>query len=123
MEPCQPVPCRPARDRTSPYGRAQATSAPPIASAKRIARREGSGPPGIRRYRRPRVAAPEPFPHRACIMDTAARPSGRLTARDLRRALGPGLLWAGSAIGVSHLVQSTRAGAAAGLGLAKPYHF
>jgi Mn2+/Fe2+ NRAMP family transporter len=51
-------------------------------------------------------------------MDTAARPSGRLTARDLRRALGPGLLWAGSAIGVSHLVQSTRAGAAAGLGLA-----
>ncbi len=42
----------------------------------------------------------------------------RLTARELRRALGPGLLWAGSAIGVSHLVQSTRAGAAAGLALA-----
>ncbi len=27
------------------------------------------------------------------------------------KALGPGLLWAGAAIGVSHLVQSTRAGA------------
>ena len=32
-------------------------------------------------------------------------------------AFGPGLLWAGSAIGVSHLVQSTRAGALAGFGL------
>ncbi len=31
---------------------------------------------------------------------------------------GPGLLWAAAAIGVSHLVQSTRAGAMAGLGLA-----
>ena len=27
------------------------------------------------------------------------------------KALGPGLLWAGAAVGVSHLVQSTRAGA------------
>ena len=35
----------------------------------------------------------------------------------LRQALGPGLLWAGASIGVSHLVQSTRAGAAFGLGL------
>lgn len=34
-----------------------------------------------------------------------------------RTALGPGLLWAGAAIGVSHLVQSTRAGASFGLGL------
>jgi len=34
------------------------------------------------------------------------------------RAFGPGLLWASAAIGVSHLVQSTRAGADAGLGLA-----
>ena len=34
------------------------------------------------------------------------------------RSFGPGLLWAGTAIGVSHLVQSTRAGADAGLGLA-----
>lgn len=31
--------------------------------------------------------------------------------RDLLRSLGPGLLYAGAAIGVSHLVQSTRAGA------------
>ena len=31
--------------------------------------------------------------------------------RDLMRSLGPGLLYAGAAIGVSHLVQSTRAGA------------
>ncbi len=31
--------------------------------------------------------------------------------------LGPGLLWAGTAIGVSHLVQSTRAGAGFGMGL------
>ena len=35
-----------------------------------------------------------------------------------RAAFGPGLLWAAAAIGVSHLVQSTRAGADAGLGLA-----
>jgi len=35
----------------------------------------------------------------------------------LRLALGPGLLWAGAAVGVSHLVQSTRAGATFGLGL------
>lgn len=34
------------------------------------------------------------------------------------KGFGPGLMWAASAIGVSHLVQSTRAGAAAGLGLA-----
>jgi Mn2+/Fe2+ NRAMP family transporter len=32
-------------------------------------------------------------------------------------SFGPGLLWAAAAIGVSHLVQSTRAGADAGLGL------
>ena len=35
----------------------------------------------------------------------------------LRTAFGPGLLWAATAIGVSHLVQSTRAGAEAGFGL------
>ncbi len=43
------------------------------------------------------------------------------TAFDLRtflKSFGPGLLWAGSAIGVSHLVQSTRAGATAGFALA-----
>ena len=33
------------------------------------------------------------------------------------RRLGPGLLFAGAAIGVSHLVQSTRAGADFGFGL------
>ncbi|MEM1103508.1 MAG: divalent metal cation transporter [Pseudomonadota bacterium] len=33
------------------------------------------------------------------------------------KALGPGLLFAGAAVGVSHLVQSTRAGAAYGLAL------
>jgi Mn2+/Fe2+ NRAMP family transporter len=33
------------------------------------------------------------------------------------KALGPGLLWAGAAIGVSHLVQSTRAGANYGFAL------
>ncbi len=33
----------------------------------------------------------------------------------LRAALGPGLLMAGAAVGVSHLVQSTRAGAEYGL--------
>ena len=36
----------------------------------------------------------------------------------LPAAFGPGLLWAATAIGVSHLVQSTRAGASAGYGLA-----
>ena len=33
------------------------------------------------------------------------------------KSLGPGLLWAGAAIGVSHLVQSTRAGATYGFDL------
>ncbi|NQV30649.1 MAG: divalent metal cation transporter [Candidatus Marinimicrobia bacterium] len=33
------------------------------------------------------------------------------------KAIGPGLLWAGAAIGVSHLVQSTRAGASYGFAL------
>lgn len=33
------------------------------------------------------------------------------------KGFGPGLLWAAAAIGVSHLVQSTRAGAVAGFGL------
>ena len=34
-----------------------------------------------------------------------------------KQGFGPGLLWAAAAIGVSHLVQSTRAGALAGFGL------
>ncbi len=36
---------------------------------------------------------------------------------NLLRALGPGLVWAATAIGVSHLVQSTRAGATYGFAL------
>lgn len=39
------------------------------------------------------------------------------TKRRFLSALGPGLLFAGAAVGVSHLVQSTRAGAVEGLGL------
>ncbi len=41
----------------------------------------------------------------------------QLTLQEFRRSFGPGLLWAGAAIGVSHLVQSTRAGAEGGLAL------
>jgi Mn2+/Fe2+ NRAMP family transporter len=37
--------------------------------------------------------------------------------RNLLKAMGPGLLWAGAAIGVSHIVQSTRAGAGFGFEL------
>lgn len=37
--------------------------------------------------------------------------------RSFWTSFGPGLLWAGAAIGVSHLVQATRAGAIAGFGL------
>jgi len=40
------------------------------------------------------------------------------TSSTLRSAIGPGLLMAGAAIGVSHLVQSTRAGAEYGVGMA-----
>jgi len=36
---------------------------------------------------------------------------------DILKKLGPGLLFAGAAIGVSHLVQSTKSGADFGLGL------
>jgi Mn2+/Fe2+ NRAMP family transporter len=39
------------------------------------------------------------------------------SARQFWQALGPGLLFAGAAVGVSHLVQSTRAGAGFGLAL------
>jgi Mn2+/Fe2+ NRAMP family transporter len=40
-----------------------------------------------------------------------------MNTKNLLRSLGPGLLWAGAAIGVSHLVQSTRAGAIYGFQL------
>ncbi|MCA9576468.1 MAG: hypothetical protein R3B40_26355 [Polyangiales bacterium] len=41
-----------------------------------------------------------------------------LTMRTFFRALGPGILFAGAAVGVSHLVQSTRAGAEYGFAFA-----
>ena len=40
-----------------------------------------------------------------------------MSKRNLLKAIGPGLLWAGAAIGVSHIVQSTRAGAGFGFAL------
>ena len=40
-----------------------------------------------------------------------------MNLRNILKSLGPGLLWAGAAIGVSHLVQSTRAGAIYGFQL------
>jgi len=40
--------------------------------------------------------------------------SNKLTLRGVLKALGPGILYAGAAIGASHLVQSTRAGASYG---------
>jgi len=40
-----------------------------------------------------------------------------MNIKNLLKSLGPGLLWAGAAIGVSHLVQSTRAGAIYGFQL------
>lgn len=43
--------------------------------------------------------------------------TGTPPQRNFFKALGPGLLWAGAAVGVSHFVQSTRAGASFGLGL------
>ena len=50
------------------------------------------------------------------VEEAAFPPSSRLSL--FWRSFGPGLLWAAAAIGVSHLVQSTRAGAAAGFSLA-----
>ena len=40
-----------------------------------------------------------------------------MNLKNILKSLGPGLLWAGAAIGVSHLVQSTRAGAIYGFQL------
>lgn len=65
---------------------------------------------------------PEPAPDAASsagdreVTAAAARLSGRGLSR--LRGLGPGLLFAASAVGVSHLVQSTRAGADFGLTMA-----
>ncbi len=47
--------------------------------------------------------------------EPAASPPGSTRGNGFWRAFGPGLLFAGAAIGVSHLVQSTRAGALYGL--------
>ena len=41
----------------------------------------------------------------------------------LLQALGPGIMYAGAAIGVSHLVQSTRAGAGYGFALVWPIFY
>ena len=54
------------------------------------------------RKRRPRLAEPWGYKMRNAI---------------LRRLAGPGLIFTGSAIGTSHLVQSTRAGAMFGVAL------
>ena len=48
---------------------------------------------------------------------SASNRQGRLTLPGLRQALGPGILLAAAAIGGSHLVASTQAGALYGLGL------
>ncbi len=40
--------------------------------------------------------------------------SGKVSYNGIIKALGPGILYAGAAIGASHLVQSTRAGASYG---------
>jgi Mn2+/Fe2+ NRAMP family transporter len=47
----------------------------------------------------------------------SARRPEPMISRAFRKSFGPGLLWAAAAIGVSHLVQSTRAGADAGFAL------
>lgn len=48
---------------------------------------------------------------------TSTAGSNRLSLEGLRKSLGPGILLAGAAIGGSHLVASTQAGASYGLGL------
>ena len=50
--------------------------------------------------------------------EVPAASAGASRIRVFLRGFGPGLLWAGTAIGVSHLVQSTRAGADATFALA-----
>lgn len=50
--------------------------------------------------------------------DSAHGTAGRRDRTGLLKTLGPGLVWAATAVGVSHLVQSTRAGAEYGSGRA-----
>ncbi|MBM63645.1 MAG: permease [Acidobacteria bacterium] len=51
------------------------------------------------------------------MTEASGQGGGAIAPSRLWVAFGPGLLWAATAIGVSHLVQSTRAGASAGFGL------
>lgn len=50
-------------------------------------------------------------------MDSSAKPKPTSRRSGLLQALGPGIMYAGAAIGVSHLVQSTTAGARYGFAL------
>ena len=52
------------------------------------------------------------------VDNPTSQDSGPSGIQEFLASFGPGLLWAGSAIGVSHLVQSTRAGGEAGFALA-----
>ncbi len=54
------------------------------------------------------------MPDEALPQTSSSSPSPRLS---LLRKIGPGILMAGAAIGVSHIVQSTRAGATYGVGI------
>jgi len=49
--------------------------------------------------------------------ESTAAPGAGTSPPSFWKSFGPGLIWAGTAIGVSHLVQSTRAGATAGFAL------
>lgn len=51
------------------------------------------------------------------VEESGARGAQLTPVERFWRTLGPGLLWAAAAIGVSHLVQSTRAGASSGFSL------
>ncbi len=61
--------------------------------------------------------ATEPQPHATAPTETSAHLGSPAPWSTIRHAIGPGILFAGAAVGVSHLVQSTRAGAGWGLTL------
>lgn len=52
-----------------------------------------------------------------CV-DTTTLPRAKSSNRNIMKVVGPGLLYAASAVGVSHLAQATRAGAYYGFGMA-----
>jgi Mn2+/Fe2+ NRAMP family transporter len=52
------------------------------------------------------------------LLEPRTHMAGRLPRQGFWQTFGPGLIWAAAAIGVSHLVQSTRAGAVHAFGLA-----